>query len=443
MKKFLLSILAALPALTMSADPETPLYIIGLNGIKDTDPSMELTLSTDRTEDDIDEGIFRYSNPEITITEAGAFNIVNADKSFSLGYSPDNLMGSSNELSATAPMMYLYENGEAVNCTLAEGRYSVTLVLFGEDPENPEWIIQFNALDVAEESGNFYLLGFGENGEIPSSANKFVKSVTEEDGETVITYTIPKFYVGECPDGFTVYDLDNDLSYGAEDAEATDDMPFVILSPDGKPVKSSLKAGYYNVNFTSTAGFAMISFMICEDQTPADEAEYYLLGFNGITEPTETVKFTRSAETMEYEEDGEKYSETVISYNLKEFEITGCEDGFTVSTESGDFSFGLDPEYAPIFGTSVTQGFGFLGIYGGPLGWGMENGVYDISFTVTTGSSAMISFVLHDDTGVAEIESSSEDAPVYYNLQGVRVANPENGIFIRRQGGKTTKVVIR
>ena len=35
------------------------------------------------------------------------------------------------------------------------------------------------------------------------------------------------------------------------------------------------------------------------------------------------------------------------------------------------------------------------------------------------------------------------NAPVeYYNLQGVRVANPANGIFIRRQGSKATKVIL-
>lgn len=36
------------------------------------------------------------------------------------------------------------------------------------------------------------------------------------------------------------------------------------------------------------------------------------------------------------------------------------------------------------------------------------------------------------------------DAPVeYYNLQGMRVENPAGGIFIRRQGSRATKVVIR
>ncbi len=39
------------------------------------------------------------------------------------------------------------------------------------------------------------------------------------------------------------------------------------------------------------------------------------------------------------------------------------------------------------------------------------------------------------------VEPDYSNAPVeYFNLQGIRVANPENGIFIRRQGNKATKV---
>lgn len=45
-------------------------------------------------------------------------------------------------------------------------------------------------------------------------------------------------------------------------------------------------------------------------------------------------------------------------------------------------------------------------------------------------------------SAVSGIES--ENAPAeYFNLQGIRVENPENGIFIRRQGGKTVKVIIK
>lgn len=47
-----------------------------------------------------------------------------------------------------------------------------------------------------------------------------------------------------------------------------------------------------------------------------------------------------------------------------------------------------------------------------------------------------------DPSAVDAIEIEDNDAPVeYYNLQGVRVANPENGLYIMRQGSKVTKVI--
>ncbi len=48
-----------------------------------------------------------------------------------------------------------------------------------------------------------------------------------------------------------------------------------------------------------------------------------------------------------------------------------------------------------------------------------------------------------DESGVADVVVD-ENAPVeYFNLQGVRVANPENGIFVRRQGNQVSKVVVK
>lgn len=45
---------------------------------------------------------------------------------------------------------------------------------------------------------------------------------------------------------------------------------------------------------------------------------------------------------------------------------------------------------------------------------------------------------------VEGVEMDETDAPVeYFNLQGVRVSNPSNGLYIRRQGSKTEKVIIK
>ena len=46
------------------------------------------------------------------------------------------------------------------------------------------------------------------------------------------------------------------------------------------------------------------------------------------------------------------------------------------------------------------------------------------------------------DSSVGSLEiDSSANAAVYYNLQGIRVDNPTNGIFIRVQDGKTSKII--
>ena len=45
------------------------------------------------------------------------------------------------------------------------------------------------------------------------------------------------------------------------------------------------------------------------------------------------------------------------------------------------------------------------------------------------------------ETGISDINPDANEAE-YYNLQGIRVDNPQQGIYIRRQGNKTTKVIL-
>lgn len=57
----------------------------------------------------------------------------------------------------------------------------------------------------------------------------------------------------------------------------------------------------------------------------------------------------------------------------------------------------------------------------------------------TTVQVAPITVTEATPTGIAGIEAENGEA-VYFNLQGVRVENPENGIFIRVQNGKAVKI---
>lgn len=75
-----------------------------------------------------------------------------------------------------------------------------------------------------------------------------------------------------------------------------------------------------------------------------------------------------------------------------------------------------------------------FGIYGVPAG--VEVGIADgvnktfVTYSLTGGSVGVDSIATEND----EIE--------YYNLQGVKVVNPEKGIYIKKQGNKSTKVVL-
>ena len=59
-----------------------------------------------------------------------------------------------------------------------------------------------------------------------------------------------------------------------------------------------------------------------------------------------------------------------------------------------------------------------------------------------------VEFVINDleyVSGINDIfvDDNNDNAPVeYFNLQGIRVDNPENGLFIRRQGNKVEKIIL-
>lgn len=58
-------------------------------------------------------------------------------------------------------------------------------------------------------------------------------------------------------------------------------------------------------------------------------------------------------------------------------------------------------------------------------------------------AAAHLVFKAGDSAGIDDVVVSEDEnaAPVYYNLQGVEVANPENGVFVVKRGNKVTKEV--
>ena len=72
-----------------------------------------------------------------------------------------------------------------------------------------------------------------------------------------------------------------------------------------------------------------------------------------------------------------------------------------------------------------------------PNAWQILPGIYN--FTVNLNEMTLL--VEAVATGIESIEADENVPAVYYNLQGIEVANPSEGIFIKVQGNKVTKVV--
>lgn len=451
MKKNLLLISGILcSAISLQASaPEGNLYILGING--DTTPSdANCLMLGERDEDDIDEGIWRWSLPEIDLTATEGKVTITDGASFSLGFDEDNQFGFTNDLTSSQSMIYMAQNGPAVNYHLSEGSYQVMVALFEDiegDMGGDTWILQLKSLGGEEQSENLYLLGFNGYTE-PSAACSFQKFEITEEGETYSYYSLPRYYVSECEDGFTVYNAGQDAVYGQDEAfaamgDVTDENPMAFLGVDGAPVKCSLTEGYYDVNLNMTGAMTMMTFLRCEDQTPQDKLAYYLVGLNGVDKLDEAYKFTRSEESGEYEDEetGEIVSYSTVTYVLSNVEVKDAAQ-LTVVAQDEMYVFGYNTDMAAFLPNDFNNAMPFTSMVpgGAPINCSLEAGKYDFNFSISGVNTAMLSALEAEGDAVDGIEAATE-APVYYNLQGVRVANPEKGIFIKVHDGKTCKVI--
>lgn len=85
---------------------------------------------------------------------------------------------------------------------------------------------------------------------------------------------------------------------------------------------------------------------------------------------------------------------------------------------------------------SFPKGSVLLGVPKGDKQWSVGNNLPEYN--------TYLSLPKDWNSAVSDITVEGTDAPVeYYNLQGVRVANPENGLYIKRQGKTAKKVLVK
>lgn len=136
-------------------------------------------------------------------------------------------------------------------------------------------------------------------------------------------------------------------------------------------------------------------------------------------------------DSYEYEREGEEILDEYHMYDV----VTYNEKGDILSVENFEE---MEGEAVKIGGEKYTY------VYDAETGVMLEslNEMYNMDEEVYE-PVIKISYSNYTDVSSIEKVEVNENAPVeYYNLQGVKVANPENGIFIKKQGAKTTKVVL-
>ena len=78
--------------------------------------------------------------------------------------------------------------------------------------------------------------------------------------------------------------------------------------------------------------------------------------------------------------------------------------------------------------------------------WGVDEQtaekIESVIFHKADNESLGLVIYMPEENAVEEIEVDDNTPAVYYNIQGVKVNNPSNGLFIKVQGNKATKVVL-
>ena len=105
------------------------------------------------------------------------------------------------------------------------------------------------------------------------------------------------------------------------------------------------------------------------------------------------------------------------------------------------------------FGTNVYAGFdqmfylrdlsdeGKIVFGGADNKWEItEEATYDVTVDV---AAMTVSFTKVNPTAISSVETANNAPAVYYTLSGVKVEKPVAGVYVKRQGGKSVKVIVK
>lgn len=153
------------------------------------------------------------------------------------------------------------------------------------------------------------------------------------------------------------------------------------------------------------------------------EAHWYIAGLNGEYVLDDTTVLSESSEGV--------YERQVM--------IEETAGKFKISDNGWAHQFGTnDPENFYIDPDNRAEGLLLEAVdgEGGDVPYELEAGSYVVIFDY---NEMTVAFV--DESGVKTLVAGEDNVAVYYNLHGMKVNNPDKGIFVKVVNGKAVKVV--
>ena len=129
---------------------------------------------------------------------------------------------------------------------------------------------------------------------------------------------------------------------------------------------------------------------------------------------------------------------TINPNNTAPMDIAVWDEDGNIVAEWANPDYASNAGYNSIVAQAVEEeGFAYIHVY-------VSTGKMTVGNGEGCGAAAVLKFYPNGSAGIEAVEVDNNNAPaVYYNLQGVEVANPENGIYVVRRGNKVTKEIVR
>lgn len=278
----------------------------------------------------------------------------------------------------------------------------------------------------------------------------YVKSITvfyEDNGSTVTKDPAglafaEETYTANLGEDFTAPDLTN--PNGLAVSYKSSDEAVATVTNDG--TVTILKAGTTTITATSEetaefkAGEASYTLTVVDPNATEDEIVFEKLNYGNATalstvnQGKTTLIFAGGTNTQ----NSPKYytsDKTVRLYN---------DNTLTINIETGSYITEIVFAGSALDKMTANEGNYNNGSWT-PTAARSDEHISSVTFTATDKPKFTSITVKYAEipSGIADIEAEENGVVEYFNLQGVRVDEPANGLYIRRAGNKVEKVIVR